>query len=336
MTQVHEKYNLTPFITDYVLSRNKDGQNVIISILKASFDFDKNGNVSISPRERMLPVMTTDQLYDNAENAENASIRYPSDLTTEKEGTDIIINGHAYGNNQKRVQCGFSLGHLKKTLIVSGHRVWNPILGLNTIAGPSAFDKIQLIYENAFGGSYEDKKGVHHYEYNPVGKGYGAKYLERPLLPNIEYKDCLIKSISHQPKPAGLGAIPMSWKQRLVLAGTFDEAWKTQRFPLAPIDENPKFYNAVPDDQIFRPKLKGLEKLTLLNLHRSNPEFKMEIPRHTFNCTARIKDETISQPMEIDTCLIEPDEQRLTLTYVSRIPLNSDTKYLKSIHFEEI
>lgn len=333
MTQVHEHYNLTPFITDYVLSRNKEGRNVVISVLKASFDFDKRGTMSISPRERMLPIMTTDQLYDNAE---NASVRYPSDITTEKEGTDIIINGHAYGNNQKKVQCGFSLDHLKKMLIVSGHRVWNQILSFHKITGPFEFDKIPLTYENAFGGSYEDKKGVHHYEYNPVGKGFGAKHLKRPLLPNIEYKDCLIKLISHQPRPAGLGAIPMSWKQRRVLAGTFDETWKTQRFPLAPLDENPRFYNTVPEDQIFRPKLKGLEKLTLINLHRSNSEFKLKIPKHTFTCTARIKEETISQPMEIDTCLIEPDEHRLTLTYVSRIPLYSDTKYLKSVHFEEV
>ena len=220
-------------------------------------------------------------------------------------------------------------------MVVSGHRAWSRKFGFARLSEHFPFDKIPITYENAFGGSYEDKKGVHKFEYNPVGIGFGAKHLENPTLPNVEYMDCLIKSINDRPRPAGLGAIPMSWKQRLMYAGTYDETWKNERFPLPPLDLNPRFYNAAPVDQIFQPKLKSPEQLTLFNLHRSRPEFKLNIPGHTFICTARIKQETLPHTMEIDTCLIEPDEQRLTLTYISRIPLCSDNKYLKSIHFED-
>lgn len=333
MKNVHEHYNLTPFITDYVLTRNKEGQNILIGILKVSFDFDHEGVLTIASRQRMVPVIRADEHYGNPE---TTSVRYPSDIVPEKDGTDIIINGHAYGNDQKQVACGFSLGKLKKILRVSGHRVWNRILRFHKITGPFPFYKIPLTYENAFGGRYEDKKGDHVFEYNPVGKGFGAKHFERLQLPNVEYVDCSIKLVSHQPKPAGLGAVSATWKQRRILAGTFDETWKTERFPLTPLDMNPRFYNAVPDDQIFRPKLKGHEKLTLYNLNRSNPALTLTIPKHSFICTARIKQETIPRPMEIDTCLIEPDEHRLTLTYTSQIPLDSDVKYLKSVHFEEV
>jgi hypothetical protein len=332
MLQVHETYNMTPFPAKFAFSMNNEGQDLLVGILKASFDFDENGAMSISPRERILPIMLSDEFYGKAE---NSGLRYPADIVPEKEGTDIIINGTVYGNNQRQVQCGFTLGHLKKTLIVSGRRTWSRKFGFTKLSAPLPFDKIPVTYENAFGGRREDKNGVQHFEYNPVGIGFGADPLENPVLPSIEYMDCLIKSIGDRPKPAGLCAIPMSWKQRLMYAGTYDDTWKNQRFPLAPLDLNPRFYNAVPDDQIFRPKLKGQEELTLYNLHCSNTEFKLNIPGHTFICTARIKQETIPHTMEIDTCLIEPDEQRLTLTYISRIPHYSDNKYLKSIHFEE-
>lgn len=281
----------------------------------------------------MMPITTTDQYYDTSD---NSSLRYPSDLTPLKNGTDIIINGHAYGNGQKQVLCGFALGKLKKTLLVSGPRALNRILRFHKIIGPIPFDKIPVTYENAFGGCYSDKKGKHLYEYNPAGKGFGAKHLEKSPLPHVEYPDPLIRLISHQPRPAGLGAVPATWKQRRMYAGTFDEAWKNHRFPLNPLGMDPRFYNAVPEDQIFRPKLKGHEKITLINLHRSNPELSIKLPEHSFTCTARIRQETFSPTMEIDTCLIEPDDHRLTLTYTGRIPLTADAKYLKSIHFEKV
>lgn len=39
--------------------------------------------------------------------------------------------------------------------------------------------------------------------------------------------------------------------------------------------------------------------------------------------------------MEIDTCLVEPDEYRLTLTYACRLSFDSDVRYLKTVHFEK-
>ncbi len=332
MLQVHETYNMTPYLAKFVISTDNNEQELLVGILKASYDFDDNGKISISPRERMLPVMLSDEYYDKPE---NSGIRYPVDIVPEKEGTDIIINGHVYGNRKRLVPCGFTLGYLEKALIVYGPRSWRRKLGFSKMSDPVHFEKIPLSYEYAFGGCYEDKKGKQEFECNPLGMGFGAEHLENSVLPHIEYLDCPIKSINDRPKPAGLGAIPMSWQQRLMYAGTYDEKWKKERFPLNPLDLNPRCYNAVPDDQIYRPKLKGREILTLFNLHCSQPELTLTIPEHIFTCTARIKQETISAPMEMDTCLIEPDEQRLTLTYISRMPLYSDNKYLKSVHFEE-
>ncbi|MBU1169908.1 MAG: DUF2169 domain-containing protein [Proteobacteria bacterium] len=333
MNQVHEVYNFTPFISTLAFTKNNEGHPLIVCVLKATFEFDKNGAVTTAPRERMLPILFADTYY---ESDAPSSVRFPTDLTPHKDGTDIIINGHAYGNHDKQILCGFTLGHLGKTLQVSGHRVWNKIMGIHTMTGPFPFEKIPVTYEHAFGGCYQDKKGPHVYPYNPVGKGLGAKYAEKALLPNIEYRNDLIHSVRNLPKPAAFGAIAPTWAQRLVYAGTFDDTWKNRRYPLGPSDMDPAFYNAAPHDQIYRPKLKGGEELSLLRLHPSNPEIGLTVPKHRFTCTARIKTEALSRPMVIDTCLIEPDEQRLSLTYISRFPLNSDNRYLKTIHIEAV
>ncbi len=239
MTSVHAHYNFTPFITDFVLSRTREGANQIICILKAGFGFDADGSLSVLPHERMYPVLREDAYYGHPE---KSGIRYPSDIAPEKQGTDIVINGHAYGQGNERISCGFTLGHLNKKLTVTGHRVWNRILSFYKITGPFPFNKIPLMYENAFGGRYEDKKGVQHqYAENPVGKGFGAGYAERTLLPHIEYENEWVKTIHDNPRPAGFGGIPPSWPQRLVHAGTFDDTWKKDRFPLLPLDMNPRF-----------------------------------------------------------------------------------------------
>lgn len=329
----HETYNMTPFVAELAITKDLSGKDLMVAILKASFDFDPHGNVRVSPRDRTLKVMLSDQFADTSE---NSSVTYPSDLTPCKDGTDIIINGHAYGHNRKQIRCGFKLGRMKKMLRVSGERCWIRLLRFYKITAPIPFDKIPLTYANAFGGRYEDDRGVHLFEYNPLGKGFGAKYRENAPLPMIEYENDLIQSVNDRVRPAGFGALPATWKQRLVYAGTYDDAWKRKRCPMLPLDMNPKYYNAAPADQIFSPKLKGSEKLTLFRLHPFNPELSLIIPKGTFTCTARIKTESFSSSMSIDTCLIEPDKNRLILTYISRFPLLCDAKYLKSVHFEEI
>lgn len=333
MTQVHETYNLTPFTVGLSILPDSGLGEQVIAVLKASFDFDDHGRLSVAPQDRMLPVWMSDQFHSPDG---HSSVRYPTDVTPFKDGTDIVVNGNAYGHGQERVACGFALGRLNKILTATGHRTWNRILTFHTITGPFSFEKIPVAYENAFGGQYEDKKGIHRYEFNPVGKGFGAKHVERALLPNIEYRDFPVKSIDQKPHPAGLGAIPAFWAQRLVYAGTYDDAWKRNRFPLPPADMNPLFHNAVPQDQVYRPKLEGNEPLTLFNLHRANPQFKLNIPNHSFTAIARIKNETLPKPMKIDTCLIEPDENRLTLTFAARFLLPMDSRYVKSVHFMEI
>ncbi|MFD1743836.1 DUF2169 domain-containing protein, partial [Rhizobium helianthi] len=46
----------------------------------------------------------------------------------------------------------------------------------------------------------------------------------------------LIRSIRDRPQPAGFAPLSPFWKDRAVLAGTYDDDWVANRHPLLPHD----------------------------------------------------------------------------------------------------
>ena len=331
--QIHEKYNFTPFATDFGFCLDNNGLEYVVAVLKATYHIDSQGRVSVPERTDMCAVLLQDEYFDQPD---NSSLKYPSDVVHFKEGTDLIINGHAYGRHRKVVEAGFRLGPLEKFISVCGDRQWDSVLGMDTVLGPASFDRVALTYENAFGGSFvHEKFGLCRNPFNPVGKGFGSSKTVQDRLPNLEYPRQGIRDLK-EPPPASLGAVPGWWRQRSQYAGTFDQAWFDNRRPLLPLDFDHRFYNAVAGDQIHRPKLLGGESLTLVNLHPDKEQLKITIPASRFEATFRIKERTETIPMEIDTLVVEPDENRFFVSHRSAVVIGNDIKFLKSIHFDQV
>ncbi len=331
--QVHEKYNFTRFVTDFGFCLDKDGMEYVVAVLKATFHFSDTGEISVPPRKQMLPVFKQDQYRDKPD---NSSLQYPSDIVHTKNGTDIILNGHAYGRGLKSVKAGFQLGSVEKMIVANGTRYWDKVVGKKCLMGPLPFNQLALIYENAYGGSYEDSvQGCVRYRLNPVGAGFTEKGVWNQALPGLEYPDQEINTASQKRLPAAFNAVPAWWEQRTQYCGTFDDAWNRTRRPLLPLDFNDHFYNTVPSDQILEPKLQGNERLWLFNLHPRQESLELYLPMQSFIATFRIKDRTEPVPMVADTLVIEPDDFRFTLSYTSAVPIGNDIKFLKSVHFEE-
>jgi hypothetical protein len=186
-----------------------------------------------------------------------SSLRYASDLVPSKQGTDIALNGSVHAGNRTAVLAGFRVGQLEKVLTAFGPRQWMDSGG-KRMSEPAPFANLPLRYEHAFGGSYTDERGkAVHYGQNPVGMGFAVVARPRDPLPLLEYQGALVHSLRDRPPPACLGFIPAGWVQRSVLAGTFDDAWAKNRRPLFPKNFDQRFYNAVPQDQVLLPGLKG-------------------------------------------------------------------------------
>jgi len=326
---IHEQLNLTPFQCGLGLCAGLDGRQVAVAVVKATYGFDASGRLAPAAPGVQLPVMLADQHHGHPA---VTSVRYGSDIVPTRHGTDIALVGHAYGRGRRSVEAGFRVGALEKILVVNGPRA--SAAGGTAIAGPVAFEKVPIRYELAFGGTFDEpgRGPVSHLE-NPVGIGFGRVPPDGAALPHVEYRDSRLATPRSRVRPAGLGFIPAGWRQRSRFAGTFDAAWSKNRRPLLPLDLDERFYNAVPEDQVLRPKLAGGERMVLLNVHPQAETVALELPRLAFTATFHVRHRAEVLPMVADTLLVEPDAGRLALSFRASLPLGDDILRLSRVVF---
>jgi len=328
---VHRCVNLTPFAGAIGVAQDLDGRELAVAVLKATFRFGARGEVAPAPPEAQRPVARADaHLGDPG----LTGLTVATDVSPPKPGTDVAVAGHAYGRGKKEIEAGFRIGKLEKIVAVSGPRVWvatRPV----TVAGPVAFEKIPLQYEQAFGGAYDDPEGRRvSYTENPAGVGFARAVVDRAPLPSIEHPNGRFRSPKDRPSPAGLGFIPPGWKRRARFAGTFDDAWERSRRPLLPADLDERFWNTVPQDQVLQPKLAGGETLVLLNVHPEAPTVALVVPRLAFTAAFRLKGTETVLPMTADTLLVEPDEGRFSIAFRAVLVVGDDLRRLEAVVFK--
>ena len=150
-------------------------------IVKGTFALKLNAK-AVPAEEQTFP--TGDEFYPD-DKEQTGSPRYESDFAFHKPLADLLLVGACYAPNGKPVrQCPASvrIGSKSKTLAVFGNRRWERHLLSSQATDPEPFTRMELRYENSFGGPK--------FRANPVGKGIteltdgaGGKY--QPL-PNIE------------------------------------------------------------------------------------------------------------------------------------------------------
>ena len=274
---------------------------------------------------------------------EKSSLKYQSDLSARKPGTDISLLGHAYslGPDKSTVDVVLKVGRLSKSLRVFGDRVWFKALGFWVPSKARPFEKIPLVYERAFGGvdeSHENPRKHAKERRNPAGTGFvtaGKDGLREGMpLPNIEDPNDLIIGADEKPAPAGFGLIPGNWMPRAAFAGTYDEAWKQSRFPLLPVDFDERFHQAASPGLVSTAKLGGGEPVRYLNL-AVDRDVSFALPTRRLKVTASLKGKPGTYPFLLDAVVIEPDAGRIMLTWKAVIPCNREFLYLDRIRITE-
>ncbi len=161
----------------------------------------------------------------------------PLDECMPKPTSEVLISGKAYPPGGKEAPaCKVRLRFgpedeplIDKELYVVGDREWK-----NGVAtDPVPFREMPVDWSRAFGGEG--------FDHNPSGKGAAelvdeeSGHKTRPL-PNVEDPKHLTKSDRDTPAPAGFGAIPLHWPQRMIKGGTYDARWQKERYPGFPED----------------------------------------------------------------------------------------------------
>jgi len=321
--------NKSGMIAGYTMGMKPSGRECIVLAVKGTFSIPSNSRQQPWLLDEQVPLMEADTF--TGEPGFSAPL-FEADYAPVKRHCDITLIGSAYapgGHSAQVVQAGFKVGNLGKVLNVFGNRFWVASPTGFTTSAAIPFVQRPVSYDIAFGGvdRFSANENLHEpYMLNPVGIGY-HKVLTNSLIdntpaPSTEACHDPVKKPDGAYQPMSFGPIGRGWLPRYKLGGTYDDDWLEQHFPFLPPDFNEAYYQSAPDDQQTR-HLSGGETVSLLNVTEDGkrmftlPEF--EVPVTFF----KRKSERQEQLAGIDTVILDPDNNRFTMTWRASVELNN-------------
>ncbi len=305
-----------------------EGRELLVVVVKGTFQIlSRKNDTDPVPSSEQVPITESDVFSGEA--GLSAPL-YESDFAPHKPRCDVLLNGSAYapgGKPARKVHVRLQLGAVDKSIEVTGDRKWwKWFLWLGT-SRPRPFLSMPISYNNAFGGrdTSHKKEGKHRtYLTNHVGVGFHANLARKAIqgapLPNTQAPGVRVMNPKGKYRPMAFGPIGRAWHPRAALAGTYDDNWLQNVCPFLPGDFQEVYYQTAPSDQQI-PYPKGGERVTLSNL---TPEGlrrflipRVEMPIVFFRNDGSREDAEGA----IDTVVIEPDAERLMLTWRSTLPL---------------
>lgn len=319
--------NTTPFAANMLLLADEQGIDSLYLTVKASFVIGPQWTL----KEEQTPPQGPDVYWGEPE---TSSLKYASDYHLGKPATDIVMLGNACTVDQRKVRqmdVKLSVGSRSKTVRVFGDRIWQQ----GVMSDPQPFSVMPLIYEKAYGGSFEaDGQVIVAEERNPVGTGFSggrkARDMEGQLLPNLEDPANLIQSVDDCPEPACFGFRAPNWQPRAGFAGTYDQHWQESRAPYLPDDYNSRFCNAAHPDLIYPGYLQGGEPVEITNMH---PEGKLKFTLPYLKLVARVEGpaEASANGFNLETLILEPNRLHAAMVWKAKIRCGKNALKIKHV-----
>ncbi len=317
--------NSTPFNAAPFSHMDATGAESLVVVVKGTWTIREGKELVVAAEQ--TPIRHAPEYHGDPG---SSSLRYDTDMVPEKPGTDCVLLGHAWAPEAGATQVHVTLaaGPVQKTIRVFGERIWIKCLGIVSMSRPAPFEKIPLVYERAFGGSDTSWPDPKHYEFcleNPVGKGFmGRRTKIEPdgmRLPNLESPTHPIRKPKDRPVPSGFGMIAPYWSPRAGYAGTCDEHWRRHVSPLPPEDLDTRFYSSASPGLASGKHFAGNEQVLVKGAHRYG-RLIFDLPGITPRVTVRRMGGSDDLAMWLDTIIVEPDEERLTLVWRGRFSVN--------------
>jgi hypothetical protein len=345
--------NLTPFGALAYTGIDVDDVEFHVVVMRVAYDITTTAQGSHTLELAQTPAdLAMQDVYYGEPNV--SSVKWESDLAPFKPRCDfVVVNANAIVKNAGKlaryycaVQVGQGANATRKELLVCGPRHWTRSVLWN-LSAPELTSEVPLRYEYAYGGhsqhSYtkgmfenEAKPAINEvYMYNPVGMGWahpdwlaatGAKTLP---CAQIEDPNEKITRFGQQYMPQGFGIIGRAWSQRLPYAGTYDDAWRQQRWPNLPKDFQFDYWcGAHPDLQIPYPAPD-----TFIGLYGLTPSgmLEMRLPGHRGYVLARFEEGAmLPLPTHIDTLIVDMQTLQVHVVYRAVVPVNTRVRVLEA------
>jgi hypothetical protein len=320
--------NTTPFAANFTLALDKQGHEQIVLVVKATFALSLTPGAPTLVAPVQLPLYEADVF--GADPAADATV-FETDFAHFRPLCDVLCHARAHapgGRPTTMMDVGLRLGQWSKKFTVHGSRIW-----LRGAAGYAPSERRPFLqqdigYDHAYGGidpEAENPAMARTYEQNPVGLGFYPNLANREGRPLANTSEFGLDAVSPDGgfAPMAFGPVGRSWLPRRSYGGTYDDSWLDNRVPLLPMDFDDRYFQAsAPDQQIPYPT--GGEPVEIVNL---SPEGRLsgQIPRTQVIVTFERKSGRITQRIaNLDTVLLLPEDQRMCLTWRTRITAERD------------
>jgi hypothetical protein len=364
-----EHVNHTSFPSQYFQSVDQEGNVYHVVVLRVTYAMNAQlADGSLAYANEQTPLATKDEWSGEVN---DSSPLWESDYCPFKPRCDVLVvnavSRPPHNQAAQRWPCGVALkweqdGQAQtwaKQLAVTGPRQFG-MLGLGR---PELASEVPIDWQRAFGGQIKQPEVDEHHadgsvkkaagsqrwdtdERNPVGAGFNkASGQPGPQLEVFDqpYTDGLLQG---DYPPVGLSAVGKAWLPRRVLAGTYDNDWLKDQWPLPPMDFDDGYWNCAPQDQQVSYLPPGTQIL-LMNLHpptrgeheveqaavAPNPKtsgpaasdtWQGKLPMHQvwLGMVAQFGDEEsqwLETPMNLDTLVMDLAAQQIYATYRLRL-----------------
>jgi len=116
-----------------------------------------------------------------------------------------------------------------------------------------------------------------------------------------------------------LGALRRDDAARLRYAGTYDQAWQSERMPMLPVDFDSRHNLVAPTDQVAPLYLAGNETVTVTDIFRPGP-VTFGLPSRAIVVAANVLQRYFTAVARFDTLLVWPDRVQVALVWRLPIP----------------
>jgi hypothetical protein len=322
-----ELINSTRMVAGHTMGMEPSGRELLVVVIKGTFRIPEEPGAALRLHEEQLPLVMNDVFFGEPG---LSAPKYEVDFAPRKQHCDVLLNASAYapgGRPTRRVEVAVQIGGWSKAFAVVGDRVWEAAGAGIGASIPIPFTTMPITYDLAFGGTdaaHLDPSKHAAFMANPSGRGFHAQIINEWIhgtsMPNTEEIGQSVSWVNGSYKPMSFGPIGRHWDPRVTYAGTYDQQWLDEEFPFLPADFDEQYYQSAPPDQQLPIPL-GEQRVTLINLtpdgQRSFVLPHFDAPVHVFPKRGDRED----LKAFVDTIVIEPDLERVTMTWRVARPL---------------
>lgn len=242
--------------------------------------------------------------------------------------TDILIRGEARpaSADPRPIPLTIEIGSLRKQAMLHPPRMARLSRGAWRLAETAAQQPSPLGWEVSFGGTLPDAADDLPPE-NPLGTGLALRAPRlfadgtRIALPRIEGigMDCL-----RDPQGArsiGFAPVPRWWRDRVTLAGQFDDSWRRDHAPAMPADYDPHFLCSAPRDQWPATHLIGGEPV-LMRGFTGAEDWQFRLPQALFRIETRLGAQLMPLPARLARIDLWPADNLISMLWLGTLACN--------------